>query len=168
MEEYKRINDCIEDLSKGEVVKKRRSYFFPILCIIIGIAIILFGIFKSTDIGFEQTSYLAIFFGLFLVGWGGVRIYLKAGYYVVKSLNREIKPMKIFIDPKEKESAIELFKTGNLDGIINKSINKSSPLILELWRVDGHQLLYSQLLYKTNSRLNPIMNPLVKKEAKIK
>ena len=168
MEEYKRINESIEDLSKGDIEKKKRSYLFPVICILVGCIIIFLGIYKSNDVGYEQTTYLAIFSGLFLIGWGIVRIYINADYYIVKSLNREIKPVKIYIDPNDKDAALALFKAGKLDSIISKSISKSSPLILELWRVDGHQLLYSQLLYRANSKLKPISNPLVKKEAKIK
>ena len=167
MAAMKRIDESIEMLSKGEIEKRKRSYSLPIIGIFIGIIILVFSIVKTNTIGFEQTSYLGIFAGLFIIGWCIVRISVRADYYVAKSLNREIRPSKIFIDPDKKDSAMELFNTGKLDDVINMSINKSSPLVLELWRVDGHQLIYSQLLYKNNSKLNPITNPLVKKEAKI-
>ena len=168
MAEFKRIDESIDVLSKGEIERRKRSYALPIIGIFIGIIILVFSIVKVNDIGYEQTSYIGIIAGLFVIGWCIVRISIKANYYVVKSLNREIRPSRIFIDPEKKDSALELYNTGKLDDVINMAIKKSSPLVLELWRLDGHQLLYSQLLYKSDSKLNPITNPLVKKEAQIK
>lgn len=156
MDSFKTIPESIEELSQGEIQKKRKKRIIPILCIILGFPIIWWGIVKWTTIGSEQTSYLLVFVGLFLIGWGSVLLALRTQYFVLVKTGEEIKPQKVYLDPSKQEIVKQLLDDGRLEEVLKHTIKTRSPLMLELWQVDGHRLLYSQLLLSHNSKNSPI------------
>ena len=74
MNDYLNISEPIEELSEGEIQKIRKQLIIPIICIFIGLISCIIGITKFNQIGFEQTSYILVFAGLFIVGGGIVMI----------------------------------------------------------------------------------------------
>ncbi len=155
MKVYPTIADSIESMSNGQIEKHKTNTVVSLICIIGGIPLVWWGISKWTTIGYEFWSYLLVFGGLFLIGWGTVLLTSKHEYVYVENGNR-IKPTSIYLDPLKKDVISDLLEKGDLNEVLKYSITNSSPLMLELWQVDGHKLLYSQLLYAQHAKNKPV------------
>lgn len=168
MDTYKRISDSIEELSKGKVVKRKNNPVIPVICIVGGLLLMWWGIAKWADIGYEQTSYVLVTGGLFLTGWGIVMLTFQSNYYVVIDSQERIKPEKVYLDPVNKDKIIELLKNDQLEAVLNQGLDTKTPLLLEVWKANGHELLYSQLIYHKNKNQHiPITHPMVTEKSKI-
>lgn len=166
MSTFKPISDSIEDLSGGQIVKKKRKAIVPVICIIAGLLFMWWGISKWTQIGYELTCYVLVFGGLFIVGWGIVMLTFNTHYYVVAETEEPIHPQKVYLNPDSKEVISELMKSGNLEAVLSHAIKTKSPLMLELWQADSHKLLYSQLVYSLHAHPEPISDALVTEKDK--
>lgn len=147
MDNYARISDSLETLSSGQIVQKRRKAIIPTLCLFIGLLLMWWGIENWSKIGYEYTSYVLVFGGLFVVGWGLVMLTFNS-YYEVQDTGELIKPQKVYLDPDSKDVVLDLLKKGDLNSVLQKGITGKSPLILEVWQTEGHKLVYSQLIYR--------------------
>ena len=56
MNDYLNISESIEELSEGEIQKRRKKLIIPIICIIIGLISCIIGIKKWNQIEFVQKS----------------------------------------------------------------------------------------------------------------
>lgn len=164
MDNYKRISTSLEELSGGQIVQKKRKVVFPTACIIGGLLLMWWGIAKWTQIGYEMTSYILVFGGLFVTGWGIVMLTFNTHFYEVKETGEHIKPQVVYLDPVNKDLVLDLLNKGDLNAVIKKGIKQKSPLLLEVWQADGHKLLYSQLLYNKDGYQEPISDPIISKK----
>lgn len=167
MDKYTRISDSLEKLSGGQIVEKKRKVIIPILCIIIGLLLMWWGISKWTEIGYEYTSYILVFGGLFVVGWGIVMLTFNTHYYEVQSTGELIRPQRVYLDPNSKDLVLDLLKNGDLNSVLKKGITSKSPLLLEVWKAEGHKLVYSQLIYKLDSHMQPISDACITEKSKL-
>lgn len=155
MKPYPTIADSIESLSQGEIERNNRKRISSIICMILGIPLIWWGIVKWTVIGYEYISYILVFGGLFLIGWGVVMLTSK-NCYVCKETGERVRSQKIFLDPDQKDALLECMENEQLGDVLKHAVKRNSPLMLEIWQVNGHKLLYSQLLYYHDSKTRPI------------
>lgn len=156
MKPYPSIADSVQELSNGEIIKYKRKYILPIICMICGLFIIIWGIYNWNLIGYELTSYILVFTGAFLMGWGVVMLTAKSEYFIIRETGERIMPEKVFLDPEKKDLVLQLLNDGKLEDVLKHSIKDKSPLMLELWKTKGHKLLYSQLIYAHDSKSVPI------------
>ena len=158
---YLNIKESIEKITEGQIQKRRKKLIIPIICIIIGIVSCIFGLLQWNKIGYEQSSYVLVFAGLFVVGGAIVLISANSYYYVYIRTGEIVKPQNIYIDPDKVEVVKQLLKDGDLESVLGHQIKKNSPLMLQIWRVDGHKLLYSQLLHNSALRKTPLSDVYV-------
>ena len=161
MEKYKRISNTIQELSKGAIIRKKISFIIPCILIIVGVIFMWWGISHWTIIGYDKLCYVLVFGGLFLIGWASVMMAVKANIYIIRDTQEVIKPERINLNPDNIDLIKELLDQGNLREVLKQSITTTSPLLLEVWKNHGHNLIYSQLLYYDKSKYEPVSKPSI-------
>ncbi|MDO5571639.1 MAG: hypothetical protein Q4F97_09300 [Bacteroidales bacterium] len=163
MEKYTSIKESISEMSGGDIKPYYKKRIIPIIFILLGFPLLIWGIVKWNMIGYEETSYALVFGGFFLIGWGIVKLSYDAEYYMSSSSGEIVKPHTYYLNPDSQTEIEALLNNDKLKDVISHSIKKRTPLMLELWNVNSKKLVYAQLIHKEKSKKNPISSVHVSK-----
>lgn len=154
MTTFLKIQDKIEEISKGEIQKRRLSPIFAILLIVLSLPLLWFG-GRNAFLGLDSTYILSVL-GAILGLAGLILLLLPREYFVLAAARGVIKPHTINLNPNEKERILDLYEKGQIKEIFRLSTKSPSPLSIELWVKDGHKNVYTQLYQSIDSFKRPI------------
>lgn len=148
------IPDKIQELSKGEIQKKKLSPLLAIIFIIIALPFLWVG-GREAFLHIESTYYFSIV-GALLGIIGLIILLIPREYFVITAPGGIIKPHTVNLDLIEKERILDFFEKGQLKEILKLSTKAPSPLWIELWSKEGHDKVYVQLFQSIDSVKRPI------------
>ncbi|MEG1615379.1 MAG: hypothetical protein RR202_02980 [Bacteroidales bacterium] len=148
------IPDKIQELSKGEIKKKRISPLPAIFLILLATPFLWFG-GREAFLGIESTYYFTLI-GIILGVIGLILLLTPREYFVIAAPRGRIKPQIVNLDLIDKDVILELFENGQLKDILKRTTTTPGSLFLELWSKEGHDKVYAQLYESVNSLRRPI------------
>lgn len=148
------IPDKIQELSKGEIQKRRLSPLFPILLIVIALPLLWIGGQQAYD--HPEASYFLSIIGALAGIASLILLLLPRHYFVLVAPRGLIKPHVINLDPVEKELILELFNNGQIKELLKFTTEQPGPLSMEVWYKEGHEKVYVQLFQLQDSVRRPV------------
>lgn len=148
------IQDKIQELSKGEIQKRRFSPLLAIILIVISLPFLWFG-GRNAFIGEGSTYYLSTI-GIILGLVGLTLLLIPREYFIIARPNGIIKPNTINLDLVDKDRILDYFENGQIKEILKLSSKNPSSLYLELWVREGYDKVYAQIYQMKDSIKRPI------------
>lgn len=154
MTTFLKVQDQIQEASKGEIQKKRFSPVLGIVFILVALPILWFAGHEAS-LGNDTVYILSV--GGIILGLAGLTVLLlPREYFVLATARGTIRPHTVNLESIEKEHILQLFENGQLKEILKLSTKNPSSLSIELWEKDGYKNVFAQIYQNMDSGRQPI------------
>ena len=154
MTTFLKIPDKIVELSKEQIKPRYIKPYLPVLLILTGALFLYIG---GVELHKNQIqAFLIASVGFVFIIAAVILLLTNRRYFVLVKNGKRIRARRFNLFPEEQEKIVQLMHQDKLNEVLKYTINKSTPLQLELWYNKSHDKVYAQVLHYHDAGMRAI------------
>ncbi len=154
MTTFLKIPDKIVELSEEQIRPRYIKPYLPVLLIITGGVFLYIGGVELTHS--QIRAYLLAAVGAVFIIAAVILLLTNRRYFILVKNGKRIRSRRFNLFPEEQEKIVLLMQNDKLNEVLKYTINKSTPLQLELWYNKSHDKVYAQVLHYHDAGMRPV------------
>lgn len=153
MKHSKYISDIIEDISRGEVIRKRCASIATYIGLVEGILLLFY--YSNYSLNLHSWSSLVLAGGVGLILYSLYRLFFKKEYHYLPTGKRLLRNF-VYVNEDHVSSLLHSFHEASIQDLLSYQTNSYSRIMMDVWHTSDKKVFYCQLTQYKDYQVIPI------------